>query len=161
MAHILSSGQRGKRGKEFAFRGDSTGRSFLAMTAVIDKRQRERRETRFRLKGPQKRSTVVRYRWAISGRNARRRSVEGLSKPRLTRRRIQRPRMIYRSEVGIIPLLPSPSLAVSSRPTSRPLSPFPPVYIHGSCLPIGEYIYLRLLPTPPNINTLIYARNYL
>lgn len=154
MAYILSSGQRGKRGKEFAFRGDSTGRSFLAMTAMIDKRQRERRETRFRLKGPQKRSTVVRYRWAISGRNARRRSVEGLSKPRLTRRRIQRPRMIYRSEVGIIPLLSSPSLAVSSRPTSRPLSPFPPVYIHGSCLPIGEYIYLCASYLRPRILTL-------
>lgn len=79
-------------------------RSFLAMTAMIDKRQRARGETRFRLKGPQKRPTVVRYRWAISGRNARRRSVEGLSKPRLTRRRIQRTRMIYRSKVGIIPL---------------------------------------------------------
>ncbi|KAI4482368.1 hypothetical protein M0804_008919 [Polistes exclamans] len=34
---------------------------------------------RFRLKGPwKKRPTVVRYRWAISGRNARLGSVEGL-----------------------------------------------------------------------------------
>lgn len=168
MARILPSGERGK---EFAFRDDSPKRrSFLAMTAMIDKRQRARGETRFRLKGPQKRPTVVRYRWAISGRNARRRSVEGLSKPRLTRRRIQRTRMIYRSKVGIIPLslLPSPtSVGLLSLLLSfdSALSPFSFSFMYISTNPTSTYrrIYLpvRLLPTPPNINTLIYARNYL
>lgn len=150
MAYILSSRLRGKRGKEFAFRGDSTGRSFLAMTAMIDKRQRERRETRFRLKGPQKRSTVVRYRWAISGRNARRRSVEGLSKPRLTRRRIQRPRMIYRSEVGIIPFLLSVSRCLLSSDLPSPFSFSSRIY--PRVLPTYTRIYL---PAPPT-----YAPEY-
>lgn len=134
------------------------------MTAMIDKRQRARGETRFRLKGPQKRPTVVRYRWAISGRNARRRSVEGLSKPRLTRRRIQRTRMIYRSKVGIIPLslLPSPTSVASSlslsfsRLTPRcPLSLFPScIYPRILPLPIGEFIYLCASYLRPRILTL-------
>ena len=84
-------------------------RSFFSTTrtGMIDKRAspvvREERRVRFRLKGRREiPSTVVRYRWAISGRNARPGSVAELSKPWLTRRRIQRPRMIYRSRIGII-----------------------------------------------------------
>lgn len=48
-------GGTAKRGKEFAFRGDSTARSFLAMTAMIDKRQRERRNA-FSLKRSSKKA---------------------------------------------------------------------------------------------------------
>lgn len=134
---------------------------------------REERRVHFRLKGRREIPlTVVRYRWAISGRNARPGSVAELSKPWLTRRRIQRPRMIYRSRIGIISFSVSLSeLGLGKRIYSLflfghlPFLPSRPTFLFSLRLKSAyqrrfhrdrDSVYIRLPAAPP-----IYLPTYL